>query len=394
MARMLDAQQIAQALGRQEPYAAVAGRWSAEKVWAWYDELPWLAGCNYYPATAINQIDMWQASTWDPQTIDKELGWCEELGFNTHRVYLHDLVWAADEAGLYERMDQFLDCCAAHGIRPFFVFFDDCHYPAAKLGPQPKVVPAYHNSGWVTCPDRARAIRFSRGEASPAEVERLRGYVQRTMGRFRDDPRVLMWELYNEPGRGAGTGSDSHGDLANGDFGDGSCQLVHQSWVWAREVAPSQPICSTTDGCVGSANWSINALNSDVQSIHSYGPAASVRNQIEGWRQDNRPLFMTEYLAREAGSTFQAVMPVLKEQGVAAINWGFVSGKSGTIWPWSSRNRDGVYQDSMDLRAKGNVLAEGEPYPEPDVWFHDVLREDGTPFSAEEIACIQSLTRS
>jgi len=393
MDRTLGTQQIARALGQDTPYEAVPGRWTEERAWAWYKGLPWLAGCNYYPATAINQIDMWQASTWDPTTIDRELGWCEELGFNTHRVYLHDLVWAHDGTGLYGRMDQFLDCCAGHGIRPFFVFFDDCHYPKAQLGPQPKVIPAYHNSGWVTCPDRDLAIRFSRGEASPTEIARLKGYVQRTMDHFRDDDRVLMWELYNEPGRGAGA-AGSQGDLATEDFGDGSCKLVHQSWVWAREVAPSQPICSNTDGCVGSANWSINALNSDVQSIHCYGPAARVLRQIESWRPDNRPLFMTEYLARETGSTFQAVMPVLKEQGVAAVNWGFVSGKAGTIWPWSSRNRDGVFRDSMDLRAKGEVLADGAPYPEPELWFHDILREDGTPFSAEEIACIKSLTRS
>ena len=390
---ILDGQQIAKALGHSMPYQAVEGRWSIERARAWYDELPWLAGCNYYPATAINQIEMWQTDTWDPGTIERELGWCKDLGFNTHRVYLHDLVWAEDETGLYERMDQFLDCGASHGIRPFFVFFDDCHYPAAQLGAQPKVIPAYHNSGWVTCPERASALRFMHGTADQAEVSRLKGYVQQTMARFRDDERVLMWELYNEPGRGAGESGTRHGDLGYEDFGDGSCKLVHASWLWARDVAPSQPICSNTDGCVGSVNWSINALNSDVHSIHNYSPAAGVREQIERFRQDERPLFMTEYLARETGSTFQAVMPVLKEQRVAAINWGFVSGKAGTIWPWSSRHRDGVFRDSMELRAKGEVLAAGAPYPEPELWFHDILRTDGTPFAEEEIACIGALTQ-
>lgn len=135
-------------------YPEVPGRWSVERIRKWYDGLPWLVGCNYYPATAINQIDMWQASTWDPETIDKELGWAESIGFNTLRVYLHDLVWADDENGLYERMDQFLDICAKHGIRPFFVFFDDCHFPKPKLGEQPLPVRGYHNSGWVNSPAR------------------------------------------------------------------------------------------------------------------------------------------------------------------------------------------------------------------------------------------------
>ena len=158
----------------------------------------------------------------------------------------------------------------------------------------------------------------------------------------------------------------------------------HQSWVWAREVAPSQPICSTTEGGVGEVNWSINALNSDLHSIHSYSPAQDVEQQILRMHVDGRPLLMTEYLARTHGSTFQDVMPVLKKYNVGAINWGFVSGKSGTIWPWSSRQLDGEFLDAQEQRAKGNILQKGEAYPEPELWFHDILREDGTAFDPDE----------
>lgn len=128
---------------------------------------------------------MWQASTWDPETIDKELGWAESIGFNTLRVYLHDLVWADDENGLYERMDQFLDICAKHGIRPFFVFFDDCHFPKPKLGEQPLPVRGYHNSGWVNSPAREVALRYAEGRETSEEAARLKGYVQRTISASR-----------------------------------------------------------------------------------------------------------------------------------------------------------------------------------------------------------------
>ena len=57
--------------------------WSKEKADAWYASQPWLSGCNYQPCTAINQIEMWQAETFDAKTIDKEMGWAEDLGFNT-----------------------------------------------------------------------------------------------------------------------------------------------------------------------------------------------------------------------------------------------------------------------------------------------------------------------
>ena len=390
---MQDPATIAAALGQDAPYEPVPGRWTQDRIWSWYNELPWQAGTNYYPATAINQIEMWQASTWDPETIEKELGWAEDLGFNTHRVYLHNLVWEDDEHGFYSRMDRFLDICAGHGMRPFFVFFDDCHCPVAELGPQPLPVPGYHNSGWVTCPVRALALRFARGEATDDDAARLRGYVQRTMERFRDDDRVLMWELYNEPGHGSGDEDEKGGDLADTTFGDGACRLVQASWEWAREVAPSQPVCSTSQGCDGDINWSINVLNSDVQSIHNYRDPDSVQATIDHFTQFGRPLFMTEYLARDRGSTFPAVMPVLKERNVAAVNWGFVSGKAGTVWNWESRRRDGAFVKAEDLREAGEVAGRGEPLPEPAVWFHDILRPDGTPFSVEEVETIRSLTK-
>ena len=366
----------------------VPGRWSKAKANKWYAELPWLVGCNYYPATAINQIDMWQASTWDPETIAKELGWAQSIGMNTLRVYLHDLVWGDDEQGLYQRMDQFLDICKKHSIRPSFVFFDDCHYPEPKLGPQPLPVAKWHNSGWVNSPARDLALRYSEGRATKEEVAHLKGYVQRTIKRFANDDRVLYWELYNEPGRG-----NTFGGIGSGGIGEGSNQLVHDSWVWAREIAPSQPITSCTAGNVGDRNIAINRANSDIHSIHNYGPPAKMAELIKDYQQDGRPVIMTEWLGRTTGSTVQDNLPVMKAMNVGAINWGFVSGESGTVWPWTSRRGpDGP----MDVRAKrkaGDVVKPGEPFPEPEVWFHDIFRTDGTPFDPEEIKVFKELTK-
>lgn len=375
-------------------YPPVAGRWSARKANDWYAKQPWLVGCNYYPATAINQIDMWQASTFDPKTIDKELGWAESIGMNTLRVYLHDLVWADDEKGFYDRMDQFLAICGKHGIRPFFVFFDDCHYPAPKLGPQPLPVKRWHNSGWRNCPARDVALRFAAGKATTEEVARLKGYVQNTMRRFKDDDRVLLWELYNEPGRGKSEDGNMAGaGRSKSSIGEKSNKLVHTSWVWAREVNPSQPISSCTAGSVGQMNIAINRANSDVHSIHSYGPPAKLERLILEYKKDGRPVIVTEWLNRGGGSTVQACLPVLKKHKVGAVNWGFVSGKSGTIWPWSSRRGpDGKPLSLNAKRARGEVVKPGEPFPEPKLWFHDLFRIDGTPFDQEEIDVFRKLT--
>ncbi|TWT69390.1 cellulase family glycosylhydrolase [Crateriforma conspicua] len=370
-------------------FPPVDGRWTVGRANDWYAKQPWLVGCNYYPATAINQIDMWQSSTFDPEQIDKELGWAEDIGMNTLRVYLHDLVWADDEEGFYGRMDQFLDICGKHQIRPFFVFFDDCHFPTPELGPQPFPVKRYHNSGWRNCPARDLAVRFAEGNATVEEVARLRGYVQGTMRRFADDDRVLFWELYNEPGRGKGESGDmAKQQGSKTSMGDRSNRLVHQAWVWAREVNPSQPITSNSAGSVGVGNIAINRANADIHSIHSYSPPAELEELILDYKKDGRPVIVTEWLARTRGSSVQDCLPVLKEHNVGAVNWGFVSGKSGTIWPWESRKG----KDLVAERRDGNVVAPGEAFLEPELWFHDLLRADGTPFDAEEIQFFKKLT--
>jgi hypothetical protein len=369
-------------------YPTVPGRWSPERINAWYDAQPWLIGCNYYPASAINQIDMWQAATFDPATIDKELGWAAGLGMNTLRVFLHDLVWADDEQGLYARMDQFLAIAQKHGMRPWFVFFDDCHYPNPQLGSQPLPIKAFHNSGWVNSPSRALAVRYANGKASLEEIARLKGYVQKTIARFKDDPRVLLWELYNEPGRGNSEGEPMEGTDSKGGLGDLSKKLVYDSWVWAREITPSQPITSTTVGSIGELNGAINRANSDLYSVHAYSPPAAFEKLILNNKKNGRPVLMTEWLNRHSGNTPEACLPIMKKHRVAAINWGLVSGKSATIWPWTSRNG----RSPIKERAAGNVVRPGEPFPEPDVWFHDLLRPDGTPYRESEAAIFRALT--
>ena len=46
-------------------------RWTAERANNWYAQQPWLVGANFVPSTAINQLEMWQAETFDPATIDR-----------------------------------------------------------------------------------------------------------------------------------------------------------------------------------------------------------------------------------------------------------------------------------------------------------------------------------
>src|SRR5216110_1496054 len=177
--------------------AAARTRWSEQAARDWYGRQPWLVGANYIPANAINELEMWQADTFDPERIDRELGWAESIGMNTMRVFLHDLLWQQDAAGFRQRLDAFLTIAARHHSRPMFVLFDSVWDPSPHLGKQHDPVPGVHNSGWVQSPG-AKAL------ADPAEVPRFKAYVQGVVGAFAKDDRILGWDVWNEPDNSGG----------------------------------------------------------------------------------------------------------------------------------------------------------------------------------------------
>ena len=159
-------------------------RWTVDRASAWYAQRPWIVGCNFIPSTAVNQLEMWQADTFDPSTIDRELGWAAGLGMNAVRVFLHDLAWEADAAGFVDRIDRMLGIANRHGIRVMFVLFDDCWNDNPKAGSQPEPVPGVHNSGWLQSPGKSVVNR-------PESWPRLERYVKAIISRFAHDDRVL-----------------------------------------------------------------------------------------------------------------------------------------------------------------------------------------------------------
>lgn len=166
--------------------------WSEERAWQWYEQHRWMVGCNYLPATAINQLEMWQAESFDPFTIDKELSWAAALGFNTIRVFLHHMVWQQDPQAYLHRIDHFLNIASRYSIQTMLVFFDSVWDPYPKSGRQPDPKPGVHNSGWVQCPGYEILN-------NPKCYNELQDYVQSIVSHFKDDERVLLWDLFNEP---------------------------------------------------------------------------------------------------------------------------------------------------------------------------------------------------
>jgi len=344
-------------------------RWTEAKANAWYGQQTWPVGSNYIPASAINQLEMWQQETFDLKEIDKELGWAEGLGMNTMRVFLHDLVWQQDANGFKSRVDLFLSIATKHHIRPIFVVFDSVWDPVPKLGPQHPPIPGVHNSGWLQSPG-ATAL------ADSSQYPRLKGYVQGIIGAFGNDPRVLAWDLWNEP-------NNTNGGSYRAQEPKNKVQLVEallpQVFEWAREANPSQPLTSS----VWEGDWSspeklsptarIQLDQSDVISFHSYSWPEEFQKRVDMLSRYHRPIICTEYMARSVGSLFDTILPLAKKQKIGAINWGFVVGKTQTNLPWDSWERPYVTRG-------------------PAVWFHDIFRADGTPYRAAEATLLREMT--
>ncbi|GAB3905400.1 hypothetical protein GCM10028803_36210 [Larkinella knui] len=350
-----------------------AQQWTAKQANEWYAKQPWLVGSNYMPSNAINQLEMWQAESFDPKTIDKELGYAEDLGMNTMRVFLHDMVWRQDAEGFKKRIDQFLALCAKHKIRPMLVLFDSCWDPLPKLGKQHEPVLGRHNSGWVQGPG---AVILG----DKTKWESLRSYVKDVVGSFRTDERVLAWDIVNEPDNDNANSYGRNGTIktelpTKQQLG---VELVKAGFGWAREAKPTQPITAAPWNGDWSSLEKMNDMNrflfqnSDIITFHNYAPPAEFEKRIRDLKQFGRPLICTEYMARPAQSTFAGCLPSAKTEKVGMINWGFVSGKSNTIYPWDS------WQKTYTA--------------EPPVWFHDIFRENGEPYLPAETAFIKKMT--
>jgi hypothetical protein len=344
------------------------GQWPVDKANQWYNQKGWLLGCNYCPSSAVNQLEMWEAETFDPVTIDKELGWAQNLGFNSVRVFLHDLLWKHDAQGLLQRMETFLNIAGSRDIGVMFVLFDSVWNPFPEPGKREYKI-GVHNSGWLQSP----GIEILKDENRHSELE---GYVKGVVGHFANDKRIHVWDLFNEP---CNTNATSYGSHEPDNKADLALSLLKKVFRWAREMKPAQPITSG----VWIGEWSemkVKELdrfmleNSDVITFHNYESPEEMERRINKLQRFGRPILCTEYMARGFNNTFESILPVFRKYNVSGYNWGLVAGKTQTSYPWDS----------------WSVTYDGEP----SLWFHDIFRVDGTPYKEEEIKFLTTFKES
>jgi hypothetical protein len=345
-------------------------RWTQQRANDWYEKNGWIIGCNYIPHSAINQLEMWQADTFDPFLIDKELSWAAGLGFNTIRVFLHHLLWEQDPEGYLERIDLFLSIANKHGIKSMLVLFDAVWDPYPKLGKQPEPRLNVHNSGWVQSPGFDVLN-------NPDSYDSLHSYVHGIVSRFKKDERVLIWDLFNEPDNmNLASYKDDNYAVHKADL---SLQLLKNTINWVRVIDPIQPITMAPWQADWSCDTKISAIDhymfnhSDIISFHCYENKEGTEKRILDIKRFGRPMLCTEYMARPFGSTFQEMLPLFRKYEIGAFNWGLVAGKSQTHCPWDS------WQTPSE--------------DEPPLWFHDIFRPGGEAYDVKEVEFLKAFNK-
>jgi hypothetical protein len=340
-------------------------RWTTERATEWGERTGWLLGANFTPSTAGNQLELWQSETFDPDTINRELGWAAEVvGMNSIRLFLHDLAWLVDPTGFLDRVDRVLDIAASHAISAMPVLFDGIWDPDPRPGPQRHPRLGVHNSTWLQSP----------GAAVIADRDRwpsLRPYVESVIARFGSDDRVIVWDLFNEPD--SPNFSYCRRDPAR--KATLVADLLEHVWDWASEIDPQQPLTvgvfdSPSHFPERASRVARTALErSDVISFHCYGGEDDVRTAINNFGAYGRPVLCTEWMGRPRSPVRLA--EVFRDEHVGAYVWGLVDGRTQTRYSWSSW----VRRDAPD---RG--------------WFHELLHADGRPYDESEAQLLRRVS--
>ena len=352
-------------------------RWSKEKAWEWYRSYPWIRGCNYMGSDCANRIDQWQEYGFEEKlaTAEKEFALMESIGYNSIRVIIEYEVWAEQHDGFMERFDRYIAAAARHGIYTMVVLSNECAvrtptYVPPVFGEQRWELGFHGGKEFKTWYQHGKDDRYNILD-DPTIAPKYYEMVRELITKYKDDPRILVWDLMNEPGNGRGNKS-----------------LVHLKKFFeiGQEIDPIQPLCADVwrgmkDGKATSEIEQFALEESDVISYHSYTSYLKNVLIIKQLKRYDRPIFNTEWLSRPSGNTVQLMMPLFFLEQIGCYQWGFVAGKYQTYEPsqgvWKNYEENGY---------------EAVKHLDFTKWQHDLYRPGGRfPYDPEEIEIIRKL---
>ena len=348
-------------------------RWSKERAWQWYNSRPWIRGCNYMSASCANRVDQWQSLHFDEYLYEteQELKLMSELGFNSVRLILEFVVWQKEHDKFLENFEKYLSLCAKYGISCMIVLANDCMPPKTELWKMPDIGEQHYDVGY----HGGRKHSQHGGHNCPAphyyfDDEKLREeyfeMVKEIVTLYKDDSRVIAWDLFNEPG--------------NSNREKITMPYLVRMFETVRAINPSQPLTVAAwwfdlDDFHTSEVNQYALDNSDIITYHNYSTYEEHVRVLKYLKKLERPLINTEWLARCTGNNVFENFPLFYLEGVGCYNWGFVAGKYQTYEPYEAHWN--WYRD--DPKAPIDFTK----------WFHDLYRPSHRPYDPKETELIR-----
>lgn len=353
-------------------------QWSKERIWDWYDKELWLRGCNFMGSDCANRIDQWQELGFEERlkTADRELKLAAETGFNTVRLILEYIIWKEDHDAFMKRLDRYLNTAYKYGIRCMLVFGNDCMLPKDDPNSHLHAGEQHFDIGYHGGRKRSQhsSLNTEPGYSlldEPDEVEHIYRWVEEIIDTYKNDPRVVVWDLYNE------AGNTRRGELTK--------PHIKRFFEIARDVAPMQPLTSCVWRMNGDPNQKLADVerfaleHSDIISYHNYGDYVTNVKIIANLKRLGRPILCTEWLGRVQHNTVQEIFPLFFVEKIGCYNWGFVAGKYQTYEPWEN-----IWEAYYSGRRIDYDFTK---------WFHDLYRFNLRPYDPGEIDLIKDLSR-
>ena len=348
-------------------------KWSKERIWDWYNQRPWIRGCNFISSDCANRVDQWQEYKFEErfETTERELALAAETGFNSIRIIPEFFVWEQEHDGFMKRFERYIEAAHKNGISCMVVLGNDCMPPKEealkrrRLGEQ-KVDWGYHGGRKVSQHGTSKEPGLSVLD-DPESAEKYYEFVREIVTKYKDDERIIIWDVFNEPGQAKRK----------------SMSLPHLKKFFEiiRDIDPIQPltvgIWTTLDDIRDLPEIEKYGLeNSDIVSFHNYDTYSKNIGKINQLKKLGRPIINTEWLARCMGNTVDEMFPLFFLEKIGCYNWGFVAGKTQTYEQWESMwdlyNKDPEHI-SWDF----------------DKWLHDLYRPSLHPYNPNEIKLIK-----
>ncbi len=353
-------------------------KWSKEKAWEWYSKLPWLRGCNFIGSDCANRRDMWQSYQSEEHlaTADWELALAKETGFNTVRVIVDFDVWYQEPDSFMEIFERYMQLFHKHGQYVMVCLTAEAEMPNGEyedfqpkpLGEQEYAL-GYHQGRSPEVLERNlhHPKRYHPLE-SPVLRDKFLQMVRSIVGKYREDERIVCWNLYNEPGI---------------TLGDRAMPLLKTMFEEARALGPVQPLTVelwtgyNKKGEIGTEVQKYALEQSDVISFHCYLPLPEMCRQIAYLKRYERPILCTEWLNRIQNSPVEDIFPLFQLERIGCWCWGFVVGKTQTNEPWYGMFAPYLRGEDSDIDLTR--------------WMHDLYCPSLLPYDPREIKLIKEV---